>query len=59
MLLEDILKLSKGFGNCLFSFYHREGNVITITVEIEWRFSFPVWLVTLVKEDVGAGAPDI
>ncbi|XP_027182039.1 uncharacterized protein LOC113780435 [Coffea eugenioides] len=51
-LIEENAEREMGVSHNLAKF------AITITGEIEWRSSFPVWLVTLVKEDVGVVVPD-
>lgn len=65
-VLFDILHLRKEFRNCTFSFVRRNGNVVShslarfalnLVADIDWRFSFPSWLLRLANIDVGAVAP--
>ncbi|XP_071916171.1 uncharacterized protein [Coffea arabica] len=67
-VLCDILVLSKDFSSCLFSFVKREGNnvshhlakfALNSVSEIAWMESFPSWLISLAKNDVGAFAPNL
>ncbi|XP_071927613.1 uncharacterized protein [Coffea arabica] len=67
-VLFDILVISKDFSSCLFSFIKREGNnvchhlikfALNLVSEIAWMDSFPSWLISLAKDDVGAFAPDL
>ena len=67
-VLFDIIALSKDFSSCLFSFVKREGNNVThqlakfalkLVSEIAWKESFPSWLSSIAKMDVGAFAPNL
>lgn len=64
-VLEDILQLKRNFSECSFSFVRREGNSVSHHVakfaihlpsDIDWKGSFPAWLVHLAKKDVRAVA---
>ena len=67
-VLFDIIALSKDFSSCLFSFVKREGNNVShqlakfalkLVSEIAWKESFPSWLISIAKKDVGAFAPNL
>ncbi|XP_071939813.1 uncharacterized protein [Coffea arabica] len=67
-VLFDIMALSKDFSSCLFSFVKREGNNVShqlakfalkLVSEIAWKESFPSWLSSIAKMDVGAFAPNL
>ena len=66
VILFDILKLRQVFTECSFSFIKREGNfvahhlakfAINLMNDFEWQDSFPEWLTSLARNDVGASAP--
>mgnify|MGYP004712445161 CR=1 FL=1 len=65
-LVEDIKLLKNNFRNCSFSFIRREGNVashslarfaLNLVEDVYWKVSFPLWLIRLAREDLGAVAP--
>lgn len=66
MVIADILKLSESFVSCSHCFISRESNgvahhtakfALNLRHEVSWSQSFPIWLTSLAKHDVGAVAP--
>ena len=64
-ILHDVLELCQAFKVCYFSFVKRGGNsvshklakfAISLSEEISWKESFPIWLTSLATLDVRAVA---
>ncbi|XP_071924712.1 uncharacterized protein [Coffea arabica] len=65
-ILEDIGDLRQDFDCCKFSFVPRAGNgcshslaqfTVKLIRNVEWKNSFPMWLIDLVRKDMGVVTP--